>query len=195
MSAELELIERSKGGDLAAFEELVVTHQKLIYNLAYRMTGNEEDAFDVVQEAFLRAFKSIKRFNMNSSFGTWIYRIASNICIDLLRKRKKTRTYPLTQQDYCGKNSTRVIAQSDDLPEEQAERRDIRNKVRQAINNLPEDQRVIIILRDIQGRSYKEIGEILKLNIGTVKSRISRARAYLKEELQKLEEQIESSCV
>lgn len=195
MSVELELVRRCKGGDLTAFEQLVIMHQKLIYNLAYRMMGNQEDANDVVQEAFLRAFKSINKFNMDSSFSTWLYRIASNICIDQLRKRKRVKIFPLANQDGCRENNAAFIAQSDDLPEEQVERRDIREKVQKAINNLPEEQRIIIVLRDIQGRSYKEIGEILRLNTGTVKSRISRARTCLKEELQKFEEQIEDRCV
>jgi len=195
MPADIELVERSKQGDPVAFEELVIMHQKLIYNLAYRMMGNEEDACDVVQEAFLRAFKSLKKFNMKSSFSTWLYRIASNICIDQLRKNKKFRVYPMSYQDNFSENNTKFAVESDDLPEEQAERRETRKRVNQAINKLPEEHRIIVVLRDIQGMSYKEIAEILKLNIGTVKSRINRARLSLKKELQNFEEQIDDKCV
>jgi RNA polymerase sigma-70 factor (ECF subfamily) len=183
MSAELELVERSKGGDLAAFEELVVMYQKQIYNLGYRMMGNEEDACDMAQEAFLKAFKSIRKFTGRSSFGTWVYRIAVNVCIDELRKRKRVKLYPVVHNDNPENGGGKLITDTGDLPEDRIERRETREQVQRAINRLAEEHRVIIILRDIQGKSYQEIADILNLNIGTVKSRISRARQSLKEEL------------
>ncbi len=183
MSAELELVERSKGGDLSAFEELVVMYQKQIYNLGYRMMGSEEDACDIAQEAFLKAFKSIRKFNSKSSFGTWVYRIAVNVCIDELRKRKKVKLYPVAHNDNPEDRGYKLITDTGDLPEEQMERREVRRQVQQAIGRLGEEHRIIIILRDIKGKSYQEIADILGLNIGTVKSRISRARISLKEEL------------
>ncbi|MGI6704217.1 MAG: RNA polymerase sigma factor [Clostridia bacterium] len=183
MSAELDLVERSKGGDLTAFEELVVMYQKQIYNLSYRMMGSEEDACDMTQEAFLKAFKSIRKFNGKSSFGTWVYRIAVNVCIDELRKRKKVKLYPVVHNDNPEGDGSKLIADTEDLPEERIERQETRKQVQRAINRLTEDYRAIIILRDIQGRSYQEIAGILGLNIGTVKSRINRARHNLKEEL------------
>ncbi len=188
MSAELVLVERSKGGDLAAFEELVVMYQKQIYNLGYRMMGSEEDACDMTQEAFLKAFKSIRKFNNKSNFGTWIYRIAVNVCIDELRKRKKVKLYPVAHNDNPQDSGCKLIMDTGDLPEEQVERQETRKQVQQAINRLGEEHRSIIILRDIQGRSYQEIADILGLNIGTVKSRINRARQSLKEELIKQSE-------
>jgi RNA polymerase sigma-70 factor (ECF subfamily) len=183
MSAELELVERSKGGDLAAFEELVVMYQKQVYNLGYRMMGSEEDACDMAQEAFLKAFRSIRKFNGKSSFGTWVYRIAVNVCIDELRRRKKVKLYPVVHNDNPETGSGKLITDTGDLPEERIERQETRKQVQRAINRLAEDYRAIIILRDIQGRTYQEIAEILDINIGTVKSRISRARQSLKEEL------------
>jgi len=183
MSAELELVGRSKEGDLSAFEELVVMYQKQIYNLGFRMMGSEEDACDVVQEAFLKAFKSIKKFDGRSSFGTWVYRIAVNVCIDELRKRKKVKLYPVAHNDNPEDRGCKLVIDTDDLPEEQMERREVKKQVHRAISKLGEEHRVIIILRDIQGKSYQEIANILGINIGTVKSRISRARTSLKEEL------------
>lgn len=188
MSVDLKLVERSKEGDLAAFEELVRMYQKQIYNLGYRMMGNEEDASDITQEAFLKAYKSIKKFNAKSSFGTWIYRIAVNVCIDELRKRKKTKLYPIVHNDDLDEKGHKLVVDTNDLPEERMEKRETRKKVRQAINRLPEDHRAVIVLRDIQERSYQEIADILGLNIGTVKSRINRARSSLKEEIQKQRE-------
>lgn len=183
MSAELKLVERSKGGDITAFEELVVVYQKQIYNLSYRMMGNEEDACDMTQEAFLKAFKSIGRFNSKSTFGTWVYRIAVNTCIDELRKRKKVKFYPIVHNDSPEGDGSKLIVDADDLPEEQMVRRETREQVQRAIDNLPKEHKVIIVLREIQGKTYKEIANVLGLNIGTVKSRISRARQSLKEEL------------
>ena len=171
MSAELDLVERSKGGDLTAFEELVVMYQKQIYNLSYRMMGSEEDACDMTQEAFLKAFKSIRKFNGKSSFGTWVYRIAVNVCIDELRKRKRVKLYPVVHNDNPEDGSGKLITDTGDLPEDRIERRETREQVQRAINRLAEEHRVMIILRDIQGRSYQEIAGILGLNIGTVKSR------------------------
>lgn len=195
MYGEFDLVQRSKAGDLKAFEELVVMHQKQIYNLAYRMTGNGEDACDIVQETFLRAFKSIAKFNMNSTFGTWLYRIAANICIDHIRKKKKARVYPFSYQDNPYQRGGELLTQRGESPEEQVERRYERERIQLAINRLPEDHRTVIVLRDIQGKTYKEIADILKLNIGTVKSRINRARLNLKEELKRVEEQKNKGCV
>lgn len=189
MSVELELVVQSKGGDLEAFEQLVMMYQKQIYNLGYRMMGNEEDASDMTQEAFLKAFKSIKKFNLKSSFGTWLYRIAVNLCIDELRKRKRVRLYPIAHNDNAEDRGQQVVADCGDLPEEVIEKNEVRVKVHRAINRLPEHHRTMIVLKDIQGRSYQEIADMLGINMGTVKSRISRARASLKEELDKLEEQ------
>ncbi|MBA1335106.1 MAG: hypothetical protein HPY66_0728 [Firmicutes bacterium] len=185
MAAELRLVERSKEGDLQAFEELVLMYQKQIYNLGYRMMGNEEDACDIAQEAFLRAYKSIGKFNLKSRFGTWIYRIAMNLCIDELRKRKKTKLYPIVHNDNPEDKQYKLVSDAGDLPEELVEKKETRLKVQQAINRLPEDHRTMIVLRDIQGRSYQEIADIMGLNLGTVKSRISRARYNLKEEIEK----------
>lgn len=183
MSAELKLVERSKGGDLTAFEDLVLMYQKRIYNLSFRMMGNEEDACDMTQEAFLKAFKSIRKFNSKSTFGTWVYRIAVNTCIDELRKRKKVKLYPIVHNDNLRGDGSRLIVDTGDLPEERIERRETAEQVQRAINNLAKEHKAVIILRDIQGRTYSDIADILKLNIGTVKSRISRARQSLKEEL------------
>ncbi len=183
MSAELKLVERSKGGDLTAFEDLVLMYQKRIYNLSFRMMGNEEDACDMTQEAFLKAFKSIGKFNSKSAFGTWVYRIAVNTCIDELRKRKKVKLYPIVHNDNLKGDGSRLIVDTGDLPEERIERRETAEQVQRAINNLAKEHKAVIILRDIQGKTYSEVANILKLNIGTVKSRISRARQSLKEEL------------
>jgi RNA polymerase sigma-70 factor (ECF subfamily) len=183
MSAELDLVERSKGGDLTAFEELVVMYQKQIYNLSYRMMGSEEDACDMTQEAFLKAFKSIRKFNGKSSFGTWVYRIAVNVCIDELRKRKKVKLYPLCIMTTRRVTAGKLIADTEDLPEERIERQETRKQVQRAIKQAYGGLQGHNHTKRHTGQSYQEIAGILGLNIGTVKSRINRARHNLKEEL------------
>jgi len=178
---EQYLLRKAKAGDVAAFEELVESYQKKLFNLAYRIVGNPEDAADMVQEALIRIFRSIAKFKEQSSFSTWIYRITTNVCLDELRKRKNKKEFSLDQEIHGEDGDMKRQIKSDDiLPDNAAEREELREIVNSAINSLPEDQRVVISLRDIQGLTYTEISQVLDCPEGTVKSRINRARNALK---------------
>ncbi len=175
---EQALIDRVLAGDVSAFEDLVVAYEKKIYNLALRMTRNPSDAEDITQEAFLKAYRSLKSFRKDSGFYVWIYRIASNLCIDFLRKEKQGSTLPLNLPEEDGE-WTVELPDFSALPEEELERRELRESIRRGLDALPEKQRQILVMRELSGLSYARIGEILDLEEGTVKSRISRARAAL----------------
>lgn len=175
------LLERSKAGDVDAFEKLIEIYQKKIFNLAYRIVGNYDDASDLAQEALIRIFKSIANFKEQSSFSTWVYRITTNVCLDEIRKKKNRRVLSLDEEIHVEDGEMKRQIMSDDpLPDEVAEREELRSIVSRAIDSLPEEQRVMITLRDIQGLSYEEIAEVLNCPGGTVKSRINRSRQALK---------------
>lgn len=184
MSKSLDelLVERAKRGDVEAFEQLISQHERTVYNIAYRLTGNHEDANDVAQEAFLRAFSSLPDFRGDSSFATWLYRIVNNACLDELRRRKRQRVTSLDESVTLEDGElSRQIADTSDGPEEALERVEIQRAVQESIQSLDEEYRIVLVMRDIQGYSYNEIAEALGLNLGTVKSRINRARNALKE--------------
>lgn len=175
------LIERSKNGDVSAFEMLIEAYQKKVFNLAYRIIGNYDDANDIAQEAFIRIFRSISGFRGQSSFSTWIYRITTNVCLDEIRKRKNKSVQYLDDdiQTDDGEMQRQIIS-DDPLPEEIAERKELRAVINDSLGELKEEYRIIITLRDIQGMSYEEIAKVLDCPTGTVKSRINRARQALK---------------
>lgn len=178
---EASLIEESKAGNTDSFELLIAQHQKKVFNLAYRVLGNMEDANDVAQEALIKAYKGIKNFKGKSSFSTWLYTIVNNTCIDFIRKNRKNNVIYLDKEYETEKGSYKMeLSSNEDAPEEILEKKEVQNLVRQSINELSDDHKKVIILRDIQGFSYKEIAQILNCSEGTVKSRISRARENLK---------------
>jgi RNA polymerase sigma-70 factor, ECF subfamily len=180
-SNEQILLEKSKAGDVAAFEMLIEAYQKKIFNLAFRMIGNYEDAGDLAQEALIRIFKSISNFKEQSSLSTWIYRITTNVCLDEIRKKKNRKVLSLDEEIHIEDGDMqRQIMSDDPLPDELMEKKELRQIINSAIDSLPEDQRLVITLRDIQGLSYDEIGRVLECPAGTVKSRINRARFALK---------------
>ncbi len=175
------LLERAKDGDIAAFEELIESYQKKIFNLAYRILGNYDDAGDMAQEALIRIFRSIANFKEQSSFSTWVYRITTNVCLDEIRKKKNKKVISLDEEIRMDDGEMKRQIMSDDIqPDAAAELEELRILVSDAINSLPEDQRLVITLRDIQGLSYEEISSVLDCPSGTVKSRINRARQALK---------------
>ena len=181
MTDEQEIIRCAQDGDEKAFEQLVFSYEKKIYNLAYRTCQNSQDAMDVTQEVFLRVFRAIKGFKGESSFSVWIYRIASNICIDYVRRVAKNKTVSLTIVDESGEMIDMDIAEETNTPELHYERVELRREIKKGLEALSVEHRHIIVLRDINGLSYTEIAEILTLEEGTVKSRLSRARAKLAE--------------
>lgn len=183
MNEEKDLIHRAKMGDVTAYEELISGYEKKVYNTVYRFLENVEDARDLTQEIFLKIFTSLKNFKEGSSFSTWLYRIAVNTCIDFCRRRKEDTLSILDEMD----GSETSMGKYSTLPEDVVENKELKKALNDAIKALPEDQRICVVLRDIQGFSYMEIGEILKCSTGTVKSRINRGRRALRQILQKRE--------
>lgn len=178
---EQKFIKKCVNGDLKAFDELIEKYEKTAYNIAFRMLKNPEDAMDVSQEAFIKVFKSIKTFNFESAFSTWLYRIVTNTCLDFLRKRN-TNVYSIDNPIHTDEGEIeRDIPDESDTPEELLEKKLTKELVNNSISKLDENHRVVIILRDIQGFSYEEISKIIDCSIGTVKSRINRARKNLKD--------------
>lgn len=173
---EQSLIERVRSGDSSAFETLVLENQTKVYNLALRMTGNEEDALDMSQEAFLRAYNSLDGFRGDSRFSVWLYRLTSNICIDFIRSRKRAAAVSLHDAE---DGSDIEIPDERFLPETELERREFREALSKGLTELTPEYSRILILREVNGLSYDEIGEVLELSPGTVKSRIHRARGRL----------------
>ena len=178
------LVTKSKKGNLDAFEELISAYERKAYNIAYRMMGNEEDAKDMAQEAFIKIYKSIQNFREESSFSTWLYRIVTNVCLDELRKRKKDKLVPLELSIETDKGTAIVeLSAERETPEDIYERVEKKQLIQNAISSLGEDYKTVIILRDIQGFGYEEIATMLNCSLGTIKSRINRARNQLKDKL------------
>ena len=166
-------------GDANAFEALVTAYQKQVYSLALRTVGNPEDAADLSQEAFLRAYRSIGSFRGDSKFSVWLYRLTTNICIDFLRSKGRKPTVSLTMENDDEETQELDVADDRFDPEENFQRAELQRAVQRGLNSLPEEFRTILILRELEGMSYAEIGEILHLEEGTVKSRLFRARSRL----------------
>lgn len=182
--SEKELINRCKTGDTGAFEELISSYEKRIFNIAYNMLGNREDAFDAAQDACIKIYKSIYGFKENSALSTWIYRIVSNVCIDFLRKRNKVLPLYISKDE---KELEIPLVDKEKTPDEILESKEESTLIRVCIKSLPPDSKIIIILRDIYGYSYDEISSILNISMGTVKSRLSRARNLLKDKIRAME--------
>jgi RNA polymerase sigma-70 factor (ECF subfamily) len=184
------LVERARQGDRAAFGQLVDEYKDKIYNYVARMLNDPYEAEDVTQEAFLRAYRSLPRFRGASSFHTWLYRIASNLAIDVVRKRKRqdptfSLDEPLESDDG---EYEREIPDDTGSPEDRTSTRETRVAVRRAIMDLPEKLRDVMILYELQGETYEDIADILDVPLGTVKSRLFNARNRLKESLEELVE-------
>ena len=173
------MVRRVLGGDTNAFEKLVLEYEKNVYSIALRMTGNSEDASDMTQEAFIKAFNSLSGYRGESKFSVWLYRIVSNVCLDFLRSRNRRPTVSLSVEDDEGEDTELDIADESQSPEVLLDRSLTRESVRRGLEALPPDYRQILLLREIQGLSYEEISQSLELEVGTVKSRIFRARKRL----------------
>jgi RNA polymerase sigma-70 factor (ECF subfamily) len=186
MTYEEQLVKKSLLGDTAAFEELVAQYQNKIYALAYRYMGNEEDAYDMTQEAFIKAFRSLRSFKGDSSFGTWLYRVATNVCLDELRKRKRrvltlSLDEPLATQD--GDEVEKEIADTSPTVDILYEQKEFSLYIQDILDEMKPEHKNAIVLRDLMELSYEEIAEVLDCSIGTVKSRLSRARTVLRKKL------------
>ena len=179
---EKHILARARRGDLAAFEELVRQNEKRVYAVALRSCGSPEDAADITQEVFLRAWRSIESFRGDSGFTTWLFRITANLCVDFARR--KTAQPPvqsLEGEDEAG----RPVADPAPTPDEQQENCELCRELAAALDAVSEEHRRIVLLRDVSGLSYTEIAEALEISEGTVKSRLSRARIALRTILQK----------
>ena len=177
---ERELVSRARAGDTAAFEQLMLDSQDRVYTLCLRMTGNREDALDLAQETFFNAWRGLSSFQGNSSFSTWVYRLASNACIDFLRKRKRRQQGESPHSLDDAEAPLPEPAAPRGSPEEERERRELRRAVERGRQALPGHHRQVLVMRELSGMSYQEIGAVLDLDLGTVKSRIARARLALK---------------
>jgi len=181
---EIALIRRVQQGDGVAFDRLVELHAPRVYNLAYRMLGNAEDAQDVAQEAFLRIYDALPKFRGEASFTTWMYRIVTNVCHDELSRRRR-RPPALTELEPEDGEAAAPDEQltTGETAEDSMLRRERTRALHEAIAALPPPFRAVLVLYDLQGFSYDEIAEMLRVNLGTVKSRLNRARNLLREKI------------
>lgn len=184
MQSEAELVRLARQGDESAFALLVEQNQSRIYNLALRMTRNPDDAAELTQEAFLNAWRGLSKFQGESSFSTWLYRLTSNLCIDFLRREKRRSGLSMTVSlDDEEEGRQADVPDGRFSPEQSAERREVQELIRAGLRSLSEEHRRVLVLRELDGLSYAEIAQLLGLEEGTVKSRIARARLALRKYL------------
>ena len=182
------LVKRIRLGDENAFAELVETHQKMVFNVALRYVRNYDDASDIAQEVFIKAFRSIDTFKGKSQLSTWLYRITVNVCLDFARKNKLyyQNTVELETENEEGEAVELPLPDMSYSPEMKLENKELHEALIGAIDALPKDAREIIIMRDINNMSYNEIAEVLDIELGTVRSRLARARMKLRNKLVKI---------
>jgi RNA polymerase sigma-70 factor (ECF subfamily) len=182
---ETGLIKDAQRGDLEAFNRLVLAYQDRVYNQAFRVLGDSQSADDAAQEAFISAYKNLRSFR-GGSFRAWLLRIVTNACYDELRRRKRRPTIALEPVDDAGEEieSPHWIADPGDLPEQNVERSELGQAIQICLDQLPEDFRVVVVLVDVQGFDYLEAADTIGKPLGTVKSRLARARNRMRECLQ-----------
>lgn len=186
---DIQLVERTQQGDQQAFSQLFAKYQKKVFNLCFRFVDDYEEARDLTQETFVRVYNGIKNFRREASFSTWLYCIASNTCKNKLRHWKTQPNLMSLDETFETEDdemTRQVEDKNDPTPLAKAETREIQDQVQTAIKTLSAEHREVIILRDIQGCSYEEIAATLGCNLGTVKSRLSRARLELKDLLKEV---------
>ncbi len=179
---EIALIQAARDGDLDSFNHLVLAYQDLVYNQAYRMIGEEESADDATQNTFISAYNHIKSFR-GGSFKAWLLRIVTNACYDELRRRKRRPTIPLEPTDEDGEEveSAKWMVDPVDQPEEQVQTAELQRAIQHCLDNLPSDFRSTVIMVDVQGMDYFEAASAIGKPIGTIKSRLARARLRLRD--------------
>lgn len=180
---EAKLIALAQKGDETAFEQLVLLYQKRVYNLALRMVQNPDDAFDLSQEAFLKAWKNLPNLKADAAFSTWLFRMTSNECIDFLRRSKRQKTVSLTVESDDDEEVQLDMPDMAPGPEEAAIRAEEQALLQKAMEQLPPDHRQILTLRIVDDLDYRQISEVLGIAEGTVKSRLARARDNLRKNL------------
>ena len=178
--ADRELVERCQRGQLEAYEILVGRYRQRVYGLAYSMLRNEQDATDLSQETFVKAWQAIRGFKKNSSFYTWLYRITTNLCIDFVRKRDRRPTVPFEETvDPEADASVEIAPSNQPLPTDEVRRRELREQIDAALQELSPEHRVVIQLREFEGLEYAEIAKVVGCQMGTVMSRLHYARKHL----------------
>lgn len=180
---EARLAKLALNGDRVAFAQLVDLYKDKIYHLGYRMLGNAQEAEDIVQETFLRVYSNLDKYDENHKFSTWIYRIANNLCIDRLRKRRAVYSLDAEAKDHEGASGYTMIKSNDTTPEEQYLVSEMQQQVRDAIDRLPEKYKSVVILRYLHDMSLQEISDILGMPVTTVKTRVHRGREYLRKRM------------
>jgi len=181
---DTDLVRRSKTGDVNAFGELVERYQSLVVGFCYRLLGNREDAEDIAQETFMRAFSAIGRFQPRAKFSTWLLTIAKNLSLNLLRdERRRGRDVHVATVLEQEMQAVELVPSDDPRPDETLRQDERADRVRRALFELSDIHRSIIVLRDFEGMTYEEIAKVMRCRKGTVKSRLSRARDHLKEVL------------
>ncbi len=187
---EMRLVQAARAGELAAFNQLVLNYQGLAYNVAYRVMGDPDAAADATQDAFIKAYKALDGLR-GESFKAWLLRIVTNTCYDHLRSRQRRPAASLDEMLADNEHTWR-LAEPGERPEEYAERLELHKALQWALSQLSEDQRVVVVLSDVEGLSYEEIATTTGVQLGTVKSRLSRARSRLRELLQQRQELLPS---
>lgn len=177
---EIDTIDDAKSGSLAAFNRLVMAYQTVAYNVAYRVIGHREGATDACQDAFIKAYKSLGQYK-GGSFKSWLLRIVTNTCYDQLRYHKRRPSTSLEDMVEQSEDGHGNLVSEAELPEDQVLRGELGDFLQQAINQLPDEQRIVLVLSDVQQFSYQEIAEMTDLPLGTIKSRLSRARRKLRD--------------
>jgi RNA polymerase sigma-70 factor (ECF subfamily) len=179
---EKVLIDAARQGDVGSFNQLVLSYQSMVYNLAYRILGDQAAAADATQDAFISAFKGIGKFR-GGSFKSWLMRIVTNACYDQLRLKQRRPTASLDALLVSDPAPIRPLTDPGESPEEYAMRQELSGVIQAGMGTMPLEQRVALILSDVQGLSYQEIAEVTGVSLGTVKSRLSRARGKLRDYL------------
>ena len=177
------LVKKSKEGDFEAFEELVNLHEKHVYNIAWNMLRNQEDAEEVLQETFIKAYNKLNQFEGRSKFSTWLYRIATNEALMIIRKKNPVQPVSLDEpiDDGYKTKIRRELIDWKENPQDIYLKKELKEKIDYIIYSLPEDYRSVFVLRDIQGFSGEKVSEILSITIPAVKARLHRARLYARE--------------
>ncbi len=191
--SDLELVRQCQTGHSEAFDELVTRYRTRIFAMIYNMVHNEQDAWDLAQESFVKAWRSIKRFRGRSSFYTWIYRIVMNVTIDWLRKKQIKGTGVEFDESIQLREidpTSKTVPKADPLPHARLERSEIRARIDEAINQLSADHRAVILMKEIEEMQYHEIAESLECSIGTVMSRLFYARKKLQNLLRDVYENV-----
>lgn len=181
---EEALVRRARNGDLQSYDELIKRYQERIYATIYHMTSNHEDANDLAQESFIKAFQALASFKGGSSFYTWLYRIAVNKTINFLKQRKNRTHMSLNDLDFNAEHDPDLMALiSHKTPRRDAGLSELQEKLNAALQKLSEPHRLVVVLHDVQGQSHEEIAKVMDCNIGTVRSRLFYARQQLQSEL------------